>query len=599
MREAADTPAPPQAGGKPDTPAMDPVVGELIARFPDRHFTTQAHVDDIPTIWVGKDDLLDVAAYLKREIDAPYSFLYDLTAIDERQRRDEGDCHHKDFTTVYHLSSYDRGRDVRLKVALDDGEAAPTLSRLWPAANWYEREAWDMFGVGFDGHPNLRRILLPPTWDGHALRKDHPARATEFEHFHLDQMRMEKEHEALHFKPEEWGMARQSDNADFLFLNLGPNHPSAHGVFRTVLQMDGEEIIDAVPDIGYHHRGAEKMGERQSWHTYIPYTDRVDYLGGVVNELPYVLAVEQMAGIEVPDRVKVARVMLCELFRICSHLLLYGTFVQDVGGLSPVFFMFTDRQKVYDCIERITGFRMHPAYFRIGGLAMDLPDGWHKPVQELIDWLPGRLDEYDKMAMQNRTLKVRAQGIGACTTEEAIEWGMTGPNLRSTGFEWDLRKKKPYSGYDWFDFDVPTGKRGDCYDRCQLRIDEMRQSIRILQQCVDNMPAGDYKARHPLTTPPLKEYAMEHIETLIHHFMKVSWGPVIPAGECCIPVEGTKGLNSYYLTSDGDTRSYRTRIRTPSFAHLQMIPLLSRGHTVSDLVAILGSIDFVMADCDR
>lgn len=394
-------------------------------------------------------------------------------------------------------------------------------------------------------------------------------------------------------------MKRSHDGTDFMFLNLGPNHPSVHGVFRIVLQLDGEEIVDAVPDIGYHHRGAEKMGERQSWHTYIPYTDRVDYLGGVMNNFPYVLAVERLAGIEVPERVKVIRVMLAELFRIISHLVFYGTFAQDVGQLSPVFYMFTDRERAFDIIEAICGGRMHPSWFRIGGVTQDLPAGWDRLIREFLDYLPPRLDEYDRMVMQNRILKGRAQGIGSYSLDEAIEWGVTGPGLRAAGLEWDFRKQRPYSGYENFEFDIPTAQRGDCYDRCAVRVEEMRQSLRIIEQCLNNMPEGDYKARHPLTTPPLKERTMHDIETLITHFLNVSWGPVIPPGEAAVGVEATKGNNTYYLISDGGTMSYRTRIRTPSFPHLQMIPQICRGLMVPDLIAILGSIDFVMADVDR
>ncbi len=259
----------------------------------------------------------------------------------------------------------------------------------------------------------------------------------------LDDADQDREQAALQFRPEDWGMKRGDDGTDFMFLNMGPNHPSAHGVFRIVVQIDGEEIVDAVPDIGYHHRAAEKMGERQSWHTFIPYTDRIDYLGGVMNNLPYVMALEKLAGIKVPDRVKVVRVMLCELFRIMSHLLFYGTFVQDLGAMSPIFFMFADRQRIYDIIEAICGFRMHPAWFRIGGLSQDLPKGWDRLVREFLDWMPSRLDEYDQLMMKNRTIKMRSKDIGAYTTEEALDWGVTGPGLRATGLEWDYRKAAP------------------------------------------------------------------------------------------------------------------------------------------------------------
>lgn len=583
-----------EASGAPD------IAGELHARFGAAAFTAQPTRDALPTFWVDKDQVRAVLHYLKREAQPPYQVLYDLTAIDERVRGHREGQPPSDFTVVYHLLSYGRNADIRLKVALSgEAPAIPTVTDLWPAANWYELEIWDMFGIRIDGHPHLRRILMPPTWVGHPLRKDHPARATEMGPFTLPPERYAAEQEALRFKPEEWGMRRAGDGTDFMFLNLGPNHPSVHGVFRVILQLDGEEIIDAVPDIGYHHRGAEKMGERQSWHTYIPYTDRIDYLGGVMNNLPYVLAVERLAGIEVPDRVKVIRIMLAEFFRIGSHLLFYGTLAQDVGALSPVFYMFTDRERVYDVVEAITGFRMHPAWYRIGGVAADLPRGWDRLVREFLDYLPGRLDEYERMVMQNRIFKKRTQGIGAYTLNEAIDWGVTGPNLRACGFAWDFRKQRPYSGYEHFDFEIPTAAHGDCYDRAVVRIAEMRQSLRIIEQCLQQMPDGPYKADHPLTTPPLKGYTMHDIETLITHFLNVSWGPVIPPGEASVGIEATKGNNSYYLISDGGTMSYRTRIRTPSFPHLQTIPLLSRGLMVPDLVAILGSLDFVMADVDR
>ncbi|WP_318269523.1 NADH-quinone oxidoreductase subunit C/D [Salinisphaera orenii] len=573
---------------------------QLTDRFGDEAVTPQLTADGMPTFWVGRDRILDVLSFVKSESVPAYRMLFDLTAIDERVRENRSDQPASDFTIVYHLLSLQPVAELRLKVALTgDYPATPSAVSIWPNANWYEREVWDMFGVSFDGHPNQRRILMPPTWKGHPLRKDHAARATEFEALHLDPKRQQEEEDALQFDPDDWGMQRQSENAEFMFLNMGPNHPSVHGVFRIVLQLDGEEIVDAVPDIGYHHRGAEKMGERQTWHTYIPYTDRVDYLGGVMNELPYVLNVENMLGIEVPERVKTTRVMLAEFFRITSHLMFFGTYVQDLGAMSPIFWMFSDRQKAYDVIEAITGFRMHPAFFRIGGLTMDLPEGWDRKVREFLDWFRPRIDEYKKMLAENRVLIERSKHIGAYSQDEAIDWGITGPGLRATGVDFDLRKARPYSGYEKYDFDVPLGTNGDCQDRLDVRIEEMRQSCRIIEQCMTGMPSGDYKADHPLTTPPPKERTMQDIETLIAHFLTVSWGPVIPAMESSTMVEATKGLNSYYSISDKHTMSYRTRIRTPSFPHLQQIPLISQGGLVADLVAIIGSIDFVMADVDR
>ena len=349
------------------TPAALPeVVRELYARFGESRFVSQPTKDDVPTLWVTPEDRDAVLRFLKSSLPRPFAMLLDLQAVDERMRRHREGLPPADFTVFYHLLSVERcgptdSGQVRIKVPLQ-GEfpSIKSVVGLYANANWYERETWDLFGIRFEEHPHLERILLPRYWQGHPGRKEYSARATEFDPYLLTALRQDQEQAALEFKPEEWGMKRGNDDEDFMFLNLGPNHPSAHGAFRIVLQLDGEEIVDAVPDIGYHHRGAEKMAERQSWHSFIPYTDRIDYLGGVMNNLPYVLAVEKLAGIEVPDRVKTIRVMMAEFFRITSHLLFLGTYLQDMGAMTPVFFMFADRQKAYDVIEAVTGFRMHP-----------------------------------------------------------------------------------------------------------------------------------------------------------------------------------------------------------------------------------------------
>ena len=576
------------------------LLSKLRKDFGDYILAEQVTCDGIPTLWIDRQHLLNLLEILKTSTSPIFEMLFDITAIDERLRVHREGQPASEFTVVYHLMSFSGNCDFRVKVPLEDSDLSlPTATKLWPSANWYEREAWDMFGIQFEGHPNLCRIVLPPTWQGHALRKEHPARATEMEPFSLDDEKAGLEQEALKFKPEEWGMKQKSETSEFMFLNLGPNHPSVHGAFRIALQLDGEIVVDAVPDIGYHHRGAEKMGERQSWHTFIPYTDRIDYLGGVMNNLPYVMAVEKMAAITVTPRAQVIRVMLAEMFRLCSHLLFYGTFAQDVGQLSPVFYMFVERERIFNIIESICGARMHPGWFRIGGVAQDLPNGWEKLIEELLDFMPPRLNEYDGMVLNNGIFKRRSQGVGVYNTKDAFDWGITGAGLRATGFEWDFRKERPYSGYENFEFDVPIAVNGDCYDRCAIRVEEMRQSLRIIKQCLDNMPGGDYKADHPLTTPPRKAKMLQDIETLINHFLSVSWGPVIPPNEVTVAIEATKGINSYYLISDGNTSSYRTRIRTPSFAHLQQIPSISRGFMVADLIAIVASIDFVMADVDR
>ena len=576
------------------------LVEELTSQFGASIFTQQHAVDEVTTLWVLKEQIKAVLYYLKYNIPEPFELLYDLCAIDERSHAKKNGSPSSDFTLVYHLLSFKRNCFIRLKVALHGNyPSIPSISTIWKNADWYECEVYDMFGIHFEGHPHLRRILMPLTWEGHPLRKEHPARATEMGPFKLWDEKQDREQEALRFRPEDWGLKRQSEDADFMFLNLGPQHPGTHGVLRIILQLDGEDIVDAIPDIGFHHRGAEKMGERQSWHTYIPYTDRVDYLGGVMNNLAYLLAVEKLAGITVPDRVKTMRIMLCEFFRIASHLVWYGTFAQDLGQLSPVFYMFTDREKIFDIVEAVCGARMHPNWFRIGGVAQDLPKGWDKLVGDFTAYFPKRLREYQQMVMRNSIFKARTVGIGIYTLAEALEWGVTGPGLRACGLEWDFRKKQPYSGYENFEFEIPTAKNGDCYDRAVVRVEEMWQSLRIIDQCLKNMPEGDYKANHPLATPPIKKHTMQDIETLITHFLNVSWGPVIPAGEAMSCIEATKGANSYYLISDGNTSPYRVRIRAPSFPHMQMLPYISKGYTVADLLSILGSMDYVLADIDR
>ena len=573
---------------------------ELRQKFGPESVQTQETRDGIATLWVPANKIVEMLRFLKTQASTRYPMLLDLTAVDERLRKQRHGQPDSDFTVVYLLLNLDSALDLRLKVALKgDFPSIPSCTSVWQMANWYEREVYDMFGIRFDNHPFHQRILMPRSWEGHPLRKEHPARATEMGRFRLWDEKEDMLQDDLEFNPDEWGMAREGDDTEYLFLNIGPQHPGTHGVIRFMLQLDGEVVKDSQVDIGYHHRGAEKMGERQSWHSYIPYTDRVDYLGGVMNNLPYVMAVEKLAGIEVPDRVKTIRVMLCELFRISSHLVFYGTYTQDVGQFSPVIYMFNDRERVLQIIEAVCGARMHPNWFRIGGLAADLPKGWDVLVRELIDYLRPKIDEYQKMCLENAILKARTQGIGSYTGEEAIDWGVTGASLRAAGVNFDLRKARPYSGYENFEFEVPVADVSDSWTRATVRAEEIRQSLNIIEQCLNNMPEGSHKSDHPLAVPPEKDGTMHDIETLITHFLSVSWGPVIPSGEVWTPVEGTKGIQGYYLISDKETLSYRTRIRTPSFPHVQIIPEISRGFMVPDLLAIIASTDYLLSEIDR
>ncbi len=577
------------------------IVETLKKRFPETELERVTYQDELPTLKVAADQCKPILSFLKSEVDRPYQAFYDLTAIDERSRR-QGKVDGEDFSVVYHLLSYQRNSDIRLQVPLSENQlSVPSVTDIWPAANWYEREAWDMFGITFEDHPCLRRILNPPDWVGHPLRKDHPARATELPAYMQSEAEYKQHEDALTFRPEEWGLPNDTEDSDseYMYLNLGPNHPGTHGVLRMILRLHGEEIVDIVPDIGFHHRGAEKMGERQTFHTFIPYTDRIDYLGGVNNNLAYLLAVEKLADIRVPQRAQQIRVLMCELYRIASHLVWLGTYGHDVGAMTPVFWTFKDRERIFDIVAAITGDRMHPNWFRIGGVAQDLPTGWEVMVKTFAEQLQKNIDDFVTLMPKSGIFKARTQGVGVYTLQEAIEWGVTGPNLRSCGLDWDFRKKRPYSGYDEYDFDIPTATAGDSYARCTVRIEEVRQSLRIIDQVMNRIEPGDYIADHPLAVPGKKAETMEDIESLIHHFLGVSWGFSYPIGGAHASIEAPKGNNGYFIVSDGGTTPYRLRIRTPSFNHLQTLPMLVRGHQVADLLTVLGSLDYVLADIDR
>lgn len=549
------------------------------------------HTSDMITFEVAKDRVKDVLNYLKTESDEKYKRLEDLTAIDESARREREN--YPDYTMVYSLLSLDTASRVRLKVPLT-GESPEirTVTDIWPSASWYEREVYDMFGVRFDGHPDLRRLLMPEYWEGHPLRKSHPGRANEMEPYTLQ--------DAIDKQPLDAGMyVKKPFGEEEMVINVGPHHVSTHGLLRYIITLDGEEITGMDMDIGYHHRSVEKIGERQTWNQFIPYTDRVDYLAGAANNLPYVLAVEKIAGIQVPERVQVIRVMLSELFRISNHLVFTGTFAHDIGAITPTFYTFREREMVLDIVELITGGRLHPSFFRLGGVALDLPDGWKQKVDEFVKIFPKMIDEYESLITENPIIRVRSRGIGKISAEQAIDWGVTGPNLRACGVDWDLRKKMPYSGYENFDFEVPVAANGDSYDRYLLRVEEMRQSIRIIEQAANNMPEGRYVTDDYRYVIPKRADMLRDIETLIHHFINVTRGPKIPRGEAYASCEIPRGEQGYYAVSDGVGYPYRMRIRSPGFANVQVMPLLSRGWSISDLIAIIGSVDYILPDIDR
>ena len=549
------------------------------------------HTSDMLTFMVEPNRLKDVLRFLKTEATPRFQRLDDLTAIDESARRNRQE--YLDYTLVYHLLSFEPASRVRLKVGLKgDAPVTQSVTDIWPSANWYEREVFDMFGVRFEGHPNLRRILMPHHWEGHPLRKSHPGRATEMDPYTLA--------DAQRLQPLDGGVYVQREGREHeLILNVGPHHVSTHGLMRYIVSLEGEEITELNMDIGYHHRAAEKIGERQTWNQFIPYTDRVDYLAGAANNLPYVLAVETLAGIEVPERAQVIRVMLSEFFRLSNHLVFFATMAHDVGAMTPNFYTFREREMILDIVELITGGRLHPSWFRLGGVAKDLPEGWQEAVNAFVKIFPKAVAEYEALITKNPIFKVRTQGIGRISLEDSIDWGISGPNLRACGLEWDVRKKFPYSGYENFDFEVPTATEGDCYARYLVRVEEMRQSLRIIEQAAEQMPSGRHVTDDYRYVIPQREDMLKDIESLIHHFINVTRGPKIPRGEAYVSCEIPRGEQGYYVVSDGLGYSYRTRIRSPGFANVQVMPMMAVGETIADLIAIIGSVDYIMPDIDR
>ncbi|MGB2981355.1 MAG: NADH dehydrogenase (quinone) subunit D [Candidatus Zixiibacteriota bacterium] len=384
-----------------------------------------------------------------------------------------------------------------------------------------------------------------------------------------------------------------------MILNMGPQHPATHGVLRVILEMDGETVVKATPDIGFLHTGIEKTMESKTYAQVIPLTDRMDYVASLSNNLAYLLAVEKLLDVQAPPKAQFVRVLLTELTRIASHLVWVGSHALDMGAMSMLIYAFREREELMDIFELCSGQRMMTSYFRIGGLAQDIPDGFETKVRKVLDTFPARIDDYENLLTKNRIWLNRTVGVGKISTQNAIDLGVSGPILRACGVGWDIRKSNPYSGYEKFEFDIPTGKNGDVYDRYLIRMEEMRQSLRIVKQALDGIPEGDHVARVPGVVLPPKEEVVSNIEALIFQFKLVVEGFSPPVGEVYHSIESPKGELGYYVVSDGSNKPYRVRVRPPCFVNLAALPEMIKGGLIADVVATIGSIDIVLGEIDR
>jgi len=393
--------------------------------------------------------------------------------------------------------------------------------------------------------------------------------------------------------------AMHETRTEIMTLHMGPQHPSTHGVLRVDLELDGEVILGAKTYLGHLHRGIEKIAENKTYHQVIPLTDRLDYLSPMINNLGYVLAVEKLLGLEVPERAQIIRVIMAEITRIQSHLFWFGTHVLDIGAMSPVMYALREREQILDIFEMVAGARMNSSYVRVGGVNGDLTGKAVAAIEAFLVEFPKHIHEYETLLTGNQIWINRTKGVGVISAEEAINLGTTGPTLRSCGMKWDLRKTNPYSGYENFIFDIPLGQNGDVYDRYLVRIAEMRQSLDLIKQGLDKLQPGPIYADEAKVIPPLKEKVMTDIGALIHHFKIVSEGFKVPEGEVYMAIESPRGELGYYIVSDGSARPYRVKIRTPSLVNLEALETLAKGRLIADIVAIIGSMDIVLGEVDK
>ena len=531
------------------------------------------------------------------------------------------------FQVVYHFLSHSANARLRLSVMLKEDDAVlPSLTSVYSGTNFYEREVYDLMGVRFKGHPFLQRILLPDNQVGHPHRKDFPLgyEPVEFTH-NIDQIEARKPknippprpHEAI-FEidggttevPIGGGLTAtvnerfDDSSTETMLINMGPHHPSTHGVLRVGLHTAGEKIIGAMPDVGYLHTGIEKNMEYKTYTKAIALTDRMDYLSPLSNNLGFCLAVERLMQVDVPERAQILRVLLAEIARIASHLVAVGTNAMDIGAVSMFTYAFREREFALDIFEMVSGARMMTSYFRFGGCAVDVPMGFSDKVREFVKMMHERINEYKALLDKNPIWKDRTIGIGAYKQKDALQLAMTGPMLRATGVNWDLRKAQPYSGYETYDFQVPYNDKsdtGDIYELYRLKILEMGQSLRIIEQALERLrkTGGPVITTNRKVAPPPKEELNVSMESLIHHFKLWTEGFKPPVGFVYQAVESPRGELGFFVSSDGTNKPHRVHVRTPSFGNLQILPHIAPGYSISDLVGLIAMTDIVLGDVDR
>ena len=569
-----------------DTFSTD-LIKNLQNSIPDLKITFESREEQFSnstenTLFLTTENLTSVLELLKNKYE--FNFLMDICGVDfpEREKR---------FDVVYHFLNSRQKKRLRVKVAVGENEFIPSIVYLWKGAEWFEREAWDMFGIQFQNHPDLRRILTHHEFVGHPLRKD-------YESDHIQSMSGEPIENI--FEKDKERLLKKYAQDDIMFVNIGPAHPATHGTLRFMSMIDGgERILDTDVEIGYLHRCFEKMCETHNYNQIIPYTDRLNYCSAPMNNSAYCEAVEKLLGVKVPPRATMMRMLLDELSRIMDHFVCVGTNLVDLGAITGFFHLFQEREKIYDLFEKLCGARLTVSLMRVGGMGYDLPDGWLESCKEVVNSLEKSSNEFGKLVTTNRIFIQRAKGAGSISKELAVQYGFTGPCLRATGFAYDIRKEEPYYFYNQVDFDIPVGSKGDTYDRYLVRMEEIRQSIKILRWCLSNMPSGPIVVSEKNIVLPPKSEVYGNIEGLMNHFMLIIKGVQPPKGEIYHCQEAANGELGFYIISDGTGTPYRVKCRPPCFAILSGFPTMIKGNFLADAIAALGSMNIIAGELDR